>query len=146
MNHRRGFTLLEMIVATTILGVAVVGLLAGITGSTRNAIRLREYDRAVQLGRLRMNDLLADTKAPKDTPLAGLFDPQVTGGIEAGWRAMVTTAEISPVVVYNDFALDHMELEVWWMAQTQRRAFHLEGYRRRQMTQEDIEKGKGKPK
>src|SRR6266566_1281461 len=94
---RRGFTLLEVLVATTLLGIAVVGLLAGITGSTRNAIRLREYDRAVQLARLRMNDLLADMKAPKNTSLSGLFDPQVTGGIETGWRAMVTMAEISPV-------------------------------------------------
>src|SRR5713101_2929173 len=140
----RGFTLLEMIVATTILGIAVVGLLSGLSGATRNAIRLREYDRAVQLGRLRMNDLLADVKAPKYTQLAGMFDPQVTGGIEAGWRALVTTAEISPVIVYNDFALDHVELEIWWMAGPQRRAFHLEGYRRRQMTQEDIERGQPK--
>jgi general secretion pathway protein I len=144
MKRRRGFTLLEMIVATTILGVAVVGLLSAISGSTRNAIRLREYDRAVQLARLRMNDLLADLKAPKNTPLAGTFDPQVTGGIESGWRALVTTAEISPVIVYNDFALDHVELEVWWLASSQRRSFRLEGYRRRQMTQEDIDAGKPK--
>ena len=66
--------------------------------------------RAVQLARLRMNDLLADVKAPKNTTLEGAFDPQVTGGIQTGWRAMVTTAEISPVKVVNDFALDHVEL------------------------------------
>src|SRR5262249_17243765 len=69
VKGRRGFTLLEMIVATTILGVAVTGLLSGLAGVTRNATRLREYDRAVQLARLRMNDLLADTKAPHRVPL-----------------------------------------------------------------------------
>ncbi len=38
-----------MIVATTIMAIAIVGLLAGISGATRNAARLRDYDRAVEL-------------------------------------------------------------------------------------------------
>ena len=45
-----------MVVATLIMAVAVVGLLSGISGATRNAARLRDYDRAVQLARLRMNE------------------------------------------------------------------------------------------
>jgi len=147
VKRNAGFTLLEMIVATTILGIAVVGLMSGLAGVTRNAVQLRESDRSVQLARLRMNDLLADTKLPHNTQLQGNFDPSVTGGLEAGWRAMVTTDEISPVVVYNDFALDHIQLEVWWMSGGQRRAFQLEGYRRRQMTKEDLEQQQqGQPK
>ena len=138
MKGRRGFTLLEMIVATTILGIAVVGLLSGLAGVTRNAARLREYDRAVQLARLRMNDLLADYKVPRNRTVSGQFDPRITGGTEAGWDAMVTTVEVSPSPVYNDFALDRIDLEVWWMAGTQRRAFRLESYRRRQMTNDDV--------
>jgi len=124
-----------MIVATTILGVAVVGLLAGLSGTTRNAARLREYDRAVQLARLRMNDLLADTALPHDTALEGAFAPQLTGGIEAGWRAMVTIDEASRG---NDFAIDRIQLEIWWMEAGQRRSFQLESYRRRVMTPEDV--------
>jgi hypothetical protein len=127
-----------MIVATTILAVAVVGLLSALASITRNAARLREYDRAAQLARLRMNDLLTDYKAPRDQALGGLFDPHLTGGTEAGWIAKVTTVEISPVVVYNDFALDRVELEVWWMAGQQRRSIRVEGYRRRQMTNDDL--------
>ena len=41
MKGKRGFTLLEMIVATTIMGIAVAGLMSGISSSTRNAARLR---------------------------------------------------------------------------------------------------------
>jgi general secretion pathway protein I len=144
VKGRRGFTLLEMIVATTILGVAVTGLLAGLAGATRNAARLREYDRAVQLARVRMNDLLADTKAPHRVPLEGMFDPQVTGGTECGWRAIVTVNEVSPVMVPNDFTLDRVQLEVWWMAGGQRRNLQLEGYRRRPMKPEDLEEVKQK--
>ena len=138
MKQRRGFTLLEMIVATTILGVAVVGLLSGLAGVTRNAARLREYDRAAQLARLRMNDILTDYKAPRNQVIGGNFDRQITGGAEAGWNARVTTVEVSPVLIYNDFALDRIDLEVWWMAGTQRRSFKVEGYRKRQMKDEDI--------
>ena len=48
---RRGFTLLEMVVATAIMGIAVVGLLSVLAGATRNAARLRDYDRVAQLAR-----------------------------------------------------------------------------------------------
>jgi general secretion pathway protein I len=143
VTGRRGFTLLEMLVATTILAVAVVGLLNGLSGATRNAARLREYDRAVQLARLRMNDLLADTNTPHDMPIGGPFDPQQTGGIEAGWRAIVSTDDVSPVAINDDFAIDRVQLEVWWMAGGQRRSFMLEGYRRRLMKPEEVGWKKG---
>ena len=63
VKAQRGFTLLEMLVATTIMGLAIAGLMSGLSNSTRNAARLRDYDRVVQLARLRMNDLLADMRA-----------------------------------------------------------------------------------
>jgi general secretion pathway protein I len=133
MRRRRGFTLLEMIVATTIMGVAVIGLLSGIASSTRNAARLRDYDRVVQLARLRMNELLLDERAPLNTTIAGGFDKALTGGLEAGWQATVTVAETGPSPAPGDFVLDRIQLEVWWMAGPQRRIFGLESYRRRTM-------------
>ncbi len=95
MKGKRGFTLLEMIVATTIMGIAVAGLMSGISSSTRNAARLRDYDRVVQLARLRMNSLLADPRVPRNVPQEGSFDPALTGGLECGWRAQVSVAEKS---------------------------------------------------
>ena len=126
-----------MIVATTILGIAVVGLMAGLAGVTRNAARLREYDQAAQLARLRMNDLLADYKVPHNQTVGGQFDPGITGGTAAGWTAVVTTVEVSPAQIVNDFALDRVDLQVWWMTGEQRRTMRLEGYRRRLMTVDD---------
>jgi hypothetical protein len=128
-----------MLVATTILGVAVVGLMAGLAGVTRNAARLREYDRATQLARLRMNDLLTVYKLPRNQRLGGEFAREISGGAPAGWNAMVTTVEVSPIRMEIDFALDRVDLEVWWMNGDQRRAFKLEGYRRRPMTSDDAE-------
>jgi len=85
---KRGFTLLEMVVATTIMGIAVVGLLAGLSGAVRNAARLRDYDRAVQLAQLRMNEMLLDDRLPRNVDLQGAFDPSLSGGVESGQVAL----------------------------------------------------------
>jgi general secretion pathway protein I len=127
--RQRGFTLLEMIVASTIMAIAVVGLLSGIAGSTRNAARLREYGRAVQLARLRMNELLADPGLPRGVVLSGPYDPGLSGGLQAGWQARLSTFEPPPTTTPGQIALDRIELEVWWMAGTQRRTFTLDGFR-----------------
>ena len=127
-----------MIVATTIMGIAVVGLLQGISGATRNAARLREYDRAVQLARLRINELLVDQRLPRNTVLAGPFDMAETGGLEAGWQARVSMFEMPPVVAAGQMALDRIELEVWWNTGAQRRIFTLDAFRPRVLKPEDL--------
>ncbi len=126
----RGFTLLELIVATSILGVAVVGLMSGITGSTRNAALLRDTDRIAMAARERMNELLTDYTLPRDTPVGGPFDPTLLGGIAAGWRAQLSTAE-APAAAVGQLALDRIRLEIWWKRNGNRRTLSLEGYRKR---------------
>jgi general secretion pathway protein I len=138
MKTARGFTLLEMMVATVILAVAIVGLVSAISGSLRNAARLTAYDRAVQLARERMNELLLDDRLPRGSVMEGAFDPQQTGGIPAGWRARVSLAEKSPAAAPGDTAIDRVELEVWWMSGPQRRTFNLEAYKPHTLRPEDI--------
>ncbi len=141
MTGKRGFTLLEMIVATTIMGIAVAGLMSGISSSTRNAARLRDYDRVVQLARLRMNSLLTDSSPPGHAMQQGLFDPAITGGLECGWRAQVSVAEKSPSPGAGDYVFERIQLEIWWMSGGQRRSFPLNGYRRRVLGPEDFVDG-----
>jgi general secretion pathway protein I len=128
MKAQRGFTLLEMIVATTIMAIAIVGLLNGISGATRNASKLRDYDRVIQLARLEMDELLVD---PDIAGHAGNFDPHLTGGIEAGWAARTTITEPPANPGPGQPSLERVELQIWWMQGKERRTFTLDAYRTR---------------
>jgi general secretion pathway protein I len=129
VTGKRGFTLLEMLVASTIMAVAIVGLLAGIGGATRNAARLRDYDRAAQLARLRMNELLADDTLTQGQSLSGNFDRTLTGGLDAGWEARLTTVEMPPTPASGQPCVQLVELQIWWQAGGQKRTFTLDSYR-----------------
>lgn len=135
---KRGFTLLEMVVATAIMGIAVVGLLSVLAGAARNAARLRDYDRVAQLAELRMNEMLLDEDLPRDVDLSGEFDSAISGGLQSGWRARLTAFEMPPARVPGQYSLDRIEMEVWWMAGGQRRSIPLEAFRRHILRPEDI--------
>ena len=130
MRSRRGFTLLEVMVATTIMGIAVVTLMAGLSTSVRNASRLTDYDRAALVARAKMDSLLIEPKLSQRTVLEEALDPVLLGGARGGWRAQVTPFEIPPGAGPGSPCLDRVQLEIWWMQGNQRRSFSLEGFRR----------------
>ncbi len=138
MTGKRGVTLLEMLVASAIMALAVVGLLSALSGAVRNASNLRDYDRAVLLAQTQMNELLLDDRLPRDSEVTGRFDPRMSGGLESGWRARRTSFQMPPAVIPNEFAMDRVQLEVWWVSGRTRRSFFLDGYRRRTLKAEDM--------
>lgn len=126
-STQRGFTLLEVLVATVILAIAITGLLSSLSTSLRSAGRVTDADRAAVLARRKMDELLLDNTFPRGTNVAGAWDQ--ASGIEGGWRARLAPFEAPPDVTEGSFVLDRMELEVWWMNGDQRRNFVVEGYR-----------------
>jgi prepilin-type N-terminal cleavage/methylation domain-containing protein len=139
-NSRSGYTLLEVLVATTIMAIAVVGLLSNLSGSLSNASRLTDYDRAALLAKRTMDEIMTRRDVPKGTDLEGLFDPNVIG-IEGGYRARITPYQRSPRAGAGHLGMDRYEVEVWWLSTGQRRSFVLEGYKAVELANEDLGMG-----
>jgi len=134
----RGFTLLEVLVATLIMGLAVVGLLSAISTSMRNAARLSDYDHVAMVARSQMDALLTNRQLPHFTILEGRYELALMGGVEAGWRARVSPFETPPNRGPGAVILERIELEVWWMAGDKRRTFTLDAFRRKQLRESDL--------
>lgn len=135
---RRGFTLLEVMVATLIMAIAVTGLLSAISTSLRSAARLTDYDRATLLARQKMDELLIAKGLPKLTTFNGGWERQETGGVNMGWQARLSPFEMPPGAGPGTPFLERVELQVWWMNGPQRRTFNLEGFRRGVLAKEDV--------
>ncbi|MGD0295730.1 MAG: type II secretion system protein [Bryobacteraceae bacterium] len=141
---QRGFTLLEVLVATLVLAIAVSGLMSALSTSMANAARLTDYDRAALLGRQKMDELLIASKLPKLTPFEGIWGPEVAGDLKAGWRARLSPFEMPPTAGPGTPYLERVELEIWWMNGEKRRTLNLEAFRRSVITLEDRAAGIGR--
>ncbi len=130
MRNKNGFTLLEVLVATAIMGVAVAGLLNTISAAAHNASRLTQYDRAVLLARSKMDELLAEPNLARNAPLGGEFDAVRTGGALCSWRAVITPFESIPGTAPGYWVVDRIELEIVWTDGSVKHSFSLEGFRR----------------
>lgn len=141
-RQQGGFTLLEVLVATTLMAIVVIGVLSTLSTTTRNAAKLMDHDRAAMFGRRKLDELLLDKKLPKTIMLEGAWDPAFTNGKQSGWRGQIVPFEWAPNPVAGMSILERVQVEVWWLEQTgQRRIYLVEGFRRGLLTQKDIETG-----
>jgi general secretion pathway protein I len=129
-EREKGFTLIEVLVASAIMGIAVAGILGGLSTASRNAAKLTQMDRAALLAAQKMDEILVDPSIPRKQPMQGIFDRNLAGGTTAGWRAQVLPFEAAPGAGAGQWVLDRVEVEVWWMDGSTRRSFSVEGYRR----------------
>lgn len=132
---RRGFTLLEVLVATAIMAIAVTTALSALRTSLRNADRQAETARAASLARRKMGELLAQTLAPCCQVMQGAFPSVNTGGVEAGWSALITPSEAAArQPTPGSEGVERIQLEIWWRSGQGRRTMKLESYRRAKLT------------
>lgn len=133
----RGFTLLEVLVATLIMGIAITALLSNLSVSLRTAGRVTDADRAALVARSKMDELLLDARLPHGVELNGPLDPTRTGWTRAGWRAMVRPFDVPPGAGPGTPVLETINLEIWWDGSAGRRTFNVEAFRRGVLTPED---------
>ncbi|MBM3734794.1 MAG: prepilin-type N-terminal cleavage/methylation domain-containing protein [Acidobacteria bacterium] len=124
---RGGFTLLEVLVATTIMAIAVGTILAALSASVRNAGRLVDSDRAAVLARRTMDALLT-TPIPHGQVIEGRFELS-EAGMPSGWRARVELFETVPGQPPAKVGIERLLVEIWWTRGSGRRTMTVEGYR-----------------
>jgi general secretion pathway protein I len=120
----RGFTLLEVLVAATIMAVAVGTIFSTLSTSLSTASRIDQRDRAAMQAQRILEDLLSDTTLARGPMLSGhIFEAQA--GLEADWRAQVTPVDTTPY----GWTVDRIALELAWRSGARPQSMHLEGYR-----------------
>ncbi len=123
-GSRAGFSLLEMIVATTVLSLAIVGLLGLIRASLANVARVREYDHAAMRARSTMTELLATDPLPVPARLSGNYDDK------SGWEARTAPAEMPITPRRGGVMVARVNLTVWWNSEGRRKTAVFDGFRR----------------
>lgn len=132
-----GFTLLEVLVATAVLGIAVAALLGGLVDSLRVSGRVADYDRVTLAAKQKMEELLVTSTLPRFRPIEGRFDAT------SGWIARVTPWQPPLPLSAGSNVIDRVELEAWWINGSSRKSIKLESFRRGQLQPADIAAGAG---
>lgn len=128
-SRAAGFTLLEVLVATAIMGIAIVGLLAALGGSVRNAARLTVHDRMAMRARAKMSEIMVQGDLPLEAEFDGSFPPAAEGE-EAGFHAVAGIVEAPPRATPGMSVLQRVTLRVWWKEGARLRTMDLESFRR----------------
>ena len=148
----RGFTLLEALVATAVLGASVAALLGLLSVSLRNAARIEAPERALLLGQSKLNELIS-AGVTEENPSTSLragpsttlgtsgetnplpFDQALEGRWDERfrWEARATRFRSSPERTPGEILLARIALDVFWRtsAESAERRLSFETYQLR---------------
>lgn len=113
MSDRRGFSMIEMMVAMTILGIGVAAVIYSLGGSLKAQRRVVQREAAVDLLRMKMAEYSATDRQLEAH--SGGFDPPFE---EYGWTVEVTPTELE--------GLYRLDVEVTWPGRTITRSMRAE--------------------
>ena len=122
----QGFTLIEIIVALAILGIALTVIIELFSGGLRLGRFSKEYTNAVNYARMKMEEIESQENIEEGT-LEGEFDPIFH------WRVGMKKVDILPAEKSADFKppveLFQIKVDVMWKSGSQERSASIESYR-----------------
>ena len=118
-----GFTLLEVLVATAILGTAVAALFSLLSGSLSNARRLQGPERALWLARTQMNELLAASERGRGSSATLLLDQKMRGQWDEQfrWEATATPVPAPVPPAPGETIVVRIVLDTFWKSEASER-------------------------
>ncbi len=124
-SRQRGFTLLEVLVATLLMAIAVTSLMSNLSTSTANLMRATDLDRLTALTKSKMDELIT-----RPGLMNGVVEGPFAVGSPArgGWRATIFVAGVANQG--GGDRLERIQLETWLEVGGKRRTMFLETYRR----------------
>ena len=134
----RGFTLLEVLIATAILGTAVAALFSLLSGALANTRKMEPAAQALVYAQSKMSELLVQGLAegpPQTTGPQLVLDQKVGGRFDDQfrWEAIATRSEEASQGVAGAPILVKVDLRVFWGsngadAQAREKSVALETY------------------
>lgn len=126
MNQKRGFTLIEVVVALSILGVGLMVIIELFAGGLRLGRASQEYTKATQYARTKMEELA--------------LKPSAIEGIEEGefdetyrWKVETKRVDLFPFEKETDFKppvdLLQIRVDVIWKSGLKERSMSVESFR-----------------
>jgi len=117
----QGFSLMEVLVAMMVLGVAFSTLFGLISGSMRNVDRLQEHEKITSLAQMKLNELILQMNQGVSPGLSGSFDPKYR------WQGRLDplSLEVGPDVKPG-YLLFRLRLSVLWSGRSHENEFTVE--------------------
>jgi general secretion pathway protein I len=130
----RGFTLIEVVVAMAILGVALTVIIELFSGGLRLARTSAEYTRAVNYARIKMEEI-AVQQTMEEGIQEGEFDHTFR------WQVETKKVDVLPIEKGIDFMppteLFQVKVNVLWKSGSRERSTRLETYRTIKLEEEE---------
>ncbi len=123
---KKGFTLIEVVIALSILGIGLMVILELFSGGLRLGRFSEEHTRALRYASVKLEEM-SIRKTLEEGEEEGEFDPDFR------WKVGVRKMDLLPVEKEADFKrpaeLYHIRIEVIWTSGTKEKATSLESYR-----------------
>jgi general secretion pathway protein I len=126
MPKKNGFTLIEVVVALAILGIALTAIIELFSGGLRLARTSVEYTKAMNFARMKMEEITSQQKIEEGTN-EGKYDETYH------WQARIKRIDILPIEKDTDFKppveLFQVRVDILWKSGVKERSASVESYK-----------------